>query len=403
MVKISNKIVLAYSGGLDTSVMIPWLKEKYGGEIIAVCVDVGQNEDFAPLKAKAQKSGAAKYYLVDAKDEFAREYIFPAIQANAVYENKYLLATALARPLIAKKVVEIAQKEQAGALSHGATGKGNDQVRFELTFKHLAPEMKIIAPWREWDLRSRQEEMDYARQRNIPVPVTKKKPYSCDCNLAHLSFEGGILEDLTREPGADMFQWTVAPEKSPGKSLYLEIGFAAGIPKTIDGKIYSPVKLMKKLNQLGSAYGIGRVDIVENRLVGIKSRGVYECPGMTLLLLAHRELESLTLDRETVHYKEFVSLRYAELVYFGLWFSPLKQAIDAFIKHTQQNVTGSVRLKLYKGQAVPVGRKSPYSLYWPELATFESDSVYNQKDAEGFINLFGLPLKVAALQKKFRK
>ncbi|MFH1258360.1 MAG: argininosuccinate synthase [Elusimicrobiota bacterium] len=403
MVKISNKIVLAYSGGLDTSVMIPWLKEKYGGEIIAVCVDVGQNEDFAPLKAKAKKSGAAKYYLVDAKDEFVREYIFPALQANAVYENKYLLATALARPLIAKKVVEIAQKEQAGALSHGATGKGNDQVRFELTFKSLAPEMKIIAPWREWDLRSRQEEMAYARQRNIPVPVSKKKPYSCDCNLAHLSFEGGILEDLTREPGAAMFQWTVSPEKSPGKPLYLEIGFVAGIPKTINGKTSSPVNLMKKLNQLGSAYGIGRVDIVENRLVGIKSRGVYECPGMTLLLLAHRELESLTLDRETAHYKEFVSLRYAELVYFGLWFSPLKQAIDAFIKQTQHNVTGSVRLKLYKGQAVPVGRKSPFSLYWQELATFEADSVYNQKDAEGFINLFGLPLKVAALQKKFRK
>lgn len=399
----NKKIVLAYSGGLDTSVMIPWLKENYGGEVIAVCVDVGQDEDFNRLQSKAKKSGATKTYLVNAENEFAEDYLFPAVQANAVYEGKYLLATALARPLIAKKVVDIAKQEKAWSLAHGATGKGNDQVRFELVFKAWAPAMKIIAPWREWDLRSREDEMAYAEKHRIPVPVTKKKPYSSDANLGHISFEGGILEDLAQEPPEEMFEWTQSPEKSPNKPLYLEIGFEKGVPKKINGKIYPPVNLVKKLNQLGSAYGIGRIDIVENRLVGIKSRGVYECPGMTLLVLAHRELESLTLDRETAHFKEFVSLRYAELIYFGLWFSPLKQALDAFIQQTQQTVTGTVRLKLFKGQVIPVGRKSNYSLYWPELATFGADSVYNQKDAEGFINLFGLPYKVAALKSRKRQ
>ncbi len=395
-----KKIVLAYSGGLDTSIMIKWLKDNYNCEIICYAADVGQAEELDGLRAKALKGGASKIYIEDLTEEFAGDFIFPMLKSGAIYENQYLLGTSIARPLIAKRQVEIALKEKADAVAHGATGKGNDQVRFELTFKALAPQLKIIAPWREWELGGREEEIKYAAQHGIPVPVTKKKPYSSDRNLWHISYEGGILEDPWFEPKEDMFLLSVAPEKAPNKAEYVEIDFKAGEPVAVNGKKLAPVKLIKELNQIAGRHGVGRVDIVENRLVGIKSRGVYETPGGTVLYAAHQALETLTLDRDTMHFKQQVAQKYAELVYYGQWFTPLKQALDAFIDKTQINVTGTVRLKLYKGNCTVVGRKAPRSLYRPELATFEKEAIYNQQDAEGFINLFGLPIKVAALLKK---
>jgi argininosuccinate synthase len=394
-----KKVVLAYSGGLDTSIMIKWLKDNYGCQVIAFAADVGQAEELKGLRAKGLRTGAAKVYLEDLQDEFARDFIFPMLKAGAIYENQYLLGTSVARPLIAKRQVEIAKKEKADAVAHGATGKGNDQVRFELTYKALAPGLQIIAPWREWELGGREEEIEYAQEHNIPVPVTKKKPYSSDRNLWHISYEGGVLEDPWFEPKAEMFQLTVAPEQAPGRPQYIEVGFEKGAPVSVDGKKLPPVQLIKALNRLGGRHGIGRVDLVENRLVGIKSRGVYETPGGTILYAAHQAVETLTLDRDVQHYKQLVAQRYAELVYYGQWFTPLKQALDAFINLTQENVSGVARLKLYKGNCTVVGRQARRSLYRPDLATFEKEAAYNQQDAEGFINLFGLPLKVAALTK----
>lgn len=389
-----SKVVLAYSGGLDTSIIIPWLKENYGCEVIAFAADVGQGEELAPLREKAVKTGASKIYIEDLRHEFVTEYVFPMLKAGAVYEGKYLMGTSVARPVIAKKQIEIAEKEGADAVAHGCTGKGNDQVRFELTFRALKPDIKVIAPWREWTIRSREEAMDYAREHGVPVPVTKEKPYSMDRNLWHISYEGGILEDPWHQPSEEMFLLTVSPDRAPDEPEYIEIGFERGIPATLNGQVYEPVPLLERLNALGGKHGIGRVDIVENRLVGMKSRGVYETPGGTILYTAHKELEYLTLERETMHFKEIISAKYAELVYYGLWFSPLKQALDAFVDETQKKVTGTIRLKLWKGHCLPVGRKSPYSLYREDLATFGRDQVYNQKDAEGFIKLFGLPQQV---------
>ena len=395
-----KKVVLAYSGGLDTSIMIKWLKDNYACEVICFAADVGQAEELKGLKEKALKSGASKIYIEDLTEEFAQDFIFPMLKAGAIYENQYLLGTAIARPLIAKKQVEIALKEKADALAHGATGKGNDQVRFELTFKALAPKLKIIAPWREWELKGREEEIQYAERHGIPIPVTKKKPYSSDRNLWHISYEGGVLEDPWFEPKADMFLLTQAPEKAPNKPEYVEVGFEKGEPKSVNGRRLPPVKLIQTLNRIAGRHGVGRVDIVENRLVGIKSRGVYETPGGTVLYAAHQALETITLDRDTLHFKQIAAQRYAELVYYGQWFTPLKEALDAFIDKTQENVSGEVRLKLYKGNCQVVGRKSDRSLYRPDLATFEQENVYNQKDAEGFINLFGLPIKSASMLKK---
>ena len=395
-----KKIVLAYSGGLDTSVMIPWLKENYKCEVIAFAADLGQEEELKGLKEKGLGTGASKVYIEDLKNEFAEDFLLPMLKSGAVYEGQYLLGTSVARPLIAKKQVEIAKKEKADALAHGATGKGNDQVRFELTYKALAPGLKIIAPWREWKLKGRREEIEYAKKLKIPVPVAKDKPYSSDRNLWHISYEGGVLEDPWFEPKEDMFILTASPEKAPDKPEYVEIGFESGKPKAANGKQMGPVQLIDHLNKLGGKHGIGRVDMVENRLVGIKSRGVYETPGGTILYKAHRALESITLDRDTLHHKQGVAQRYAELIYYGQWFTPLKEALDAFINKTQENVSGTVRLKLYKGNCTVVGRKSPNSLYMPKLATFEKEEIYNQKDAEGFINLFGLPIKVDSLLKK---
>jgi argininosuccinate synthase len=400
----AKKVVLAYSGGLDTSVMIKWLKDNYGCEVIAFVADVGQGEELEGLKARALKTGASKVYIEDLKKEFVKDFIFPMLKAGAVYEGQYLLGTSVARPLIAKKQVEIALKEKADALAHGATGKGNDQVRFELTYKALAPDLKIIAPWREWELKGRKEEIEYAKKHGIPVPVTKEKPYSSDRNLWHISYEGGVLEDPWFEPQEDMFILTTSLEEAPNRPEYLEIEFKNGEPIKVSTRHYAvssnPVRLIQFLNEIGGKHGIGRVDIVENRLVGIKSRGVYETPGGTILYAAHQALETITLDRDTLHYKQLVAQRYAELVYYGQWFTPLKEALDAFVNKTQENVSGVVRLKLYKGSCWVVGRKSPRSLYRPELATFEREEVYNQKDAEGFINLFGLPIKVQALLKQ---
>lgn len=394
------KVVLAYSGGLDTSIIIPWLKENYGYEVIAMAADLGQGEELEPLREKAIKTGASGIYIEDLQEEFITDFIYPTLQAGAVYEGKYLLGTSFARPLIAKRLVEIAEKEGAVAIAHGATGKGNDQVRFELTVKALNPELKIIAPWREWNIKSRDEAIDYAQERGIPVPVTKDRPYSMDRNLWHLSHEGGDLEDPWNEPKNDLYLLGVSPEDAPDKPTYIQLGFEKGIPVTVDGERLSPVKLVEKLNDLGGKNGVGIVDMVENRLVGMKSRGVYETPGGTILYAAHEALELLTLDRMTLHYKQQLALKYAEMVYDGVWYSPLREALDAFVKVTQRNVTGTVRMKLYKGNCTPAGSKSPYSLYNEEFATFGEDAVYNQKDAEGFINLFGLPLKVRALMEK---
>lgn len=391
-----KKVVLAYSGGLDTSIMIKWLKDNYNCEVICFAADVGQDEELKGLRQKALGTGAAKIYIEDLQAEFAKDFLFPMIKSGAVYEGEYLLGTSIARPLIAKKQVEIAKKEGAWAVAHGATGKGNDQVRFELTFKALAPKMQIIAPWREWELKGREEEIEYAKANHIPIPVSKAKPYSSDRNLWHISYEGGVLEDPNFEPKDDMFLLSQKPELAPNKAEYIELEFAKGVPVGVNGKKLAPVPLIKLLNKIGGRHGVGRADIVENRLVGIKSRGVYETPGGTIIYAAHRALEQLTLDRDTAHYKQQIAQRYAELVYNGQWFTPLKRALDAFINETQKNVSGVVRLKLYKGSCSVVGRKSRSSLYQPKLASFEKEEVYNQRDAEGFINLFGLPIKVEA-------
>lgn len=394
------KIVLAYSGGLDTSIILKWLQEKYDAEVIAYCADIGQEEELSGLDEKAKKTGASKCYIEDLKEEFVNDCIFRAIKANAIYEDRYLLGTSLARPIIAKRQVEIALKENADAVAHGATGKGNDQVRFELTFKALAPHLKIIAPWRDWDFDSRESLIKYAEKHGIPVPVTKSKPYSMDRNLMHISYEGGILEDPYNEPNEDMFILTQSVDNAPNKPEYIEIDFVNGIPVALNGKKMKGLELVQKANELGRKHGIGRVDIVENRLVGIKSRGVYETPGITILMNAHQALETITVEKECYHFKQSVSLKYAELIYNGQWYHPLREALDSFIDAIQSTVNGTVRLKLYKGHADVVGRKADLSLYNPKLSTFERGEDYTQKDAEGFINLFGLPLKEFAVLKK---
>jgi len=392
-----KKIALAYSGGLDTSIIIPWLKENYDCEVIAVCGNVGQGKELDGLEAKALRTGASKAYIEDLTREFVEDFIFPTMQAGAEYEGKYLLGTSFARPLIAKRLVEIAKQEGCTAICHGATGKGNDQVRFELTVKALAPEMGIIAPWRIWDIKSREEEIDYAKARNIDVPVTKERPYSMDANIWHLSHEGGDLENPWNEPPRDLLLVCVNPEDAPDEPEYIEIDFEKGVPVSINGNRMDPVGIVAELNAIGARNGVGIDDIVENRLVGMKSRGVYETPGGRILYTAHSALETLVLERETMHYKAGVAIKYAELVYNGMWYSPLREALAAFVDSTQKVVTGTVRIKLYKGSCKAAGIKSPYSLYSAEFATFGEDEVYNQKDAEGFINLYGLPLKVKAL------
>ncbi|MCI6098177.1 MAG: argininosuccinate synthase [Selenomonadaceae bacterium] len=395
-----KKVVLAYSGGLDTSVIIPWLKENYGGcEVIACCADIGQGDDMQAIHDKALRSGASKCYILDLTQEFLEEYVWPTLKAGAVYEGKYLLGTSFARPLIAKRLVEVAKKESAEAIAHGATGKGNDQVRFELTVKALAPNMAIVAPWREWDLLSRTQEIEYAKAHNIDIPTDNKK-YSMDKNIWHLSHEGSDLEDPWNEPQNEMYLVSKAPEDAADKPEYVTVDFEKGIPVAVNGKKMGAVELLTELNDIGARNGVGIVDICENRLVGMKSRGVYENPGGAILFYAHRELEYLCLDRATYHYKEGVAIRFGELVYDGMWFCQLREALSAFVDSTQETVTGTVKLKLYKGNIMSAGAKSPYSLYNQEFVTFEEDHVYNQADAEGFINLFGLPLKVRALMQE---
>ncbi|MDD2534837.1 MAG: argininosuccinate synthase [Eubacteriales bacterium] len=396
-----ERILLAYSGGLDTSIIIPWLLENYDCEVIAMAGEVGLGLDHDALRAKALTCGAIKCYIEDIAEEFITDYVYPTLKAGAIYEGKYLLGTSFARPVIAKRMVEVARNENCTAIAHGATGKGNDQVRFELTVKALAPDLKIIAPWRIWDIKSRDEEIDYANARNIPVPVTKANNYSMDQNLWHLSHEGMDLEDPANEPLYEkILELCVTPEKAPDKATYVEINFEQGVPVAVDGIKLSPVDLLKKLNEIGGANGVGIVDMVENRLVGMKSRGVYETPGGTLMYAAHRELELLCLDRDTLHYKDTMAQKYADLVYFGQWFHPLREAMDAFVNTTQERVTGKVRLKLYKGNVFPAGSTSPFSLYQEALSTFAEDDVYDQKDAGGFINCFGLPMKVVAQMKQ---
>lgn len=392
-----KKVVLAYSGGLDTSVIVPWLKENYGCEVICFCADVGQAEELDGLEEKALASGASQLIIRDLKEEFVEDYIFPTMKAGAVYERKYLLGTSMARPLIAKHMVDVAHDVGADAVSHGATGKGNDQVRFELTFAALDPRLLVIAPWREWNIRSREDAIKYAKEHNVPVTATEKSIYSRDRNLWHLSHEGGLLEDPWNEPQENMFLLSAAPENAPESPTYVDITFDSGTPVAINGEQYSPAQLLMKLNALGGAHGIGRVDLVEGRLVGMKSHGVYETPGGTILYAAHREIESLVLDRQTIQYKDMVALKYAELVYDGMWFSPLRESLEAFVDATQGPVTGEVKLKLYKGSIIPVGRKSKFSLYREDFATFGQEDVYDQSDAQGFIHLFGLPLKVRAM------
>jgi argininosuccinate synthase len=401
-----KKVVLAYSGGLDTSVIIRWLIENYRCEVVAACVDLGSLEggekSFDAIRRKAIKTGASKCYIVDGRKAFASDYLFPALQAHAVYEGKYLLATSLARPLISQEIVRIAKKEKADAVCHGATGKGNDQVRFEIGFRTLMPGIKIIAPWREWDIRSREDAIEYAKRYDIPVPVTKAKPYSSDANMWHISYEGGILEDLENPYPEDMFQMTVSPEKAPNRPEKLEIGFKKGIPVSVNGKKLGPVELVLTLNKIAGRNGVGRIDIVENRLVGMKSRGVYECPAATVLYAAHRELESLTLDRETFHFKESLVPKMGQLIYNGLWFTTLRKALSNFVAETQEYVTGSVVLELYKGNIRIQARKTPHSLYWEKLSTFgySGEQVYDHKDSEGFIKLFGLPHTVESILRK---
>lgn len=396
-----NKVVLAYSGGLDTSIMISWLKENYGCEVIAVVGDVGQGSEVEPLKEKALRTGASKIYIEDLKEELVNEIIFPALKANAVYEESYLLGTAFARPLIGKRLVEIAIKEGADAIVHGCTGKGNDQVRFEMAIKAFAPNMKVIAPWRTWELKSRDEEIAYAEARNIDIPLTRETNYSKDKNLWHLSHEGLDLENPSNEPNYEkILELSVTPEKAPNEATYIKIHFEKGVPTKVNDKILGSVEIIEQLNRIGGANGIGIVDLVENRLVGMKSRGVYETPGGTILYKAHKELESLTLDRETLHYKEGVSKKLGEILYYGQWYSPLREALMSFVDKTQEFVTGSVTLKLYKGNILTAGINSENSLYDEDIATFDEDDVYNQNDSEGFINLFGLPSKVVAMKRK---
>jgi len=396
-----ERILLAYSGGLDTSIIIPWLLEHYDCEVVAMAGEVGIELDHDFLREKALKCGASKVYIEDIAEEFITDYIYPTMKAGAVYEGKYLLGTSFARPIIAKRMVEVARMEGCTAIAHGATGKGNDQVRFELTVKALAPDLKIIAPWRIWDIKSRDEEIDYANARGIPVPVTKANNYSMDQNLWHLSHEGMDLEDPANEPKYDsLLEMCVTPEKAPDHATYVTLDFEKGIPVRVDGQARGPVDMLKYLNVIGGANGIGIVDMVENRLVGMKSRGVYETPGGSILYAAHRELELLCLDRDTLHYKDLVAQRYAELVYFGQWFHPLRESLDAFVDKTQETVTGQVRMKLFKGNLTPAGATSPFSLYQEALSTFGEDEVYNQADAGGFINCFGLPMKVIAQMKQ---
>ena len=389
-----KKIVLAYSGGLDTSVCLRWIQEQYDCEVIAYCADLGQEEDLKEVKRKALKTGASKVVVDDLKEEFVKDYVFPMLRAGAVYEGSYLLGTSIARPLIAKGQIEVAKKERADAVAHGATGKGNDQVRFEMTYYALKPGIKVIAPWRVWDLNSRRSLINYARRHGIPVPVTRKRPYSIDRNLFHISYEGGILEDPWREPPADMFLWTKSAEKAPGRPQYVEIDFFRGDPVALDGKVLSPVTLLSRLNVLGAKHGIGRVDLVENRYVGMKSRGVYETPGGTILHTAHRALESITMDREVMRLRDSLIPKYAELVYYGYWFAPEREFLQKAIDNSQKNVSGRVRLKLYKGNAIATGRKSEASLYDPKTATFEEDEGYQQADANGFIRLNALRLRL---------
>ncbi|MBI3540708.1 MAG: argininosuccinate synthase [Deltaproteobacteria bacterium] len=398
------KVVLAYSGGLDTSVMMRWLIENYHCEVVAFVADIGQSEgggeDLEAAKIKAMKTGASRCYVVDLKDEFVRDYVFPMLRANAIYEGTYLLGTSIARPLIAKKQIEIAIKEGADAVSHGSTGKGNDQVRFELTYYSLKPDIKVLAPWRTWEFKSRTDLIDYAKKHEIPVPVTKSKPYSSDRNLFHISYEGGILEDPWREPPKEIFVMTKDPQDAPKTPAYVEIGYENGNPVSLNGSRFSPATLLTKLNRLAGENGIGRVDVVENRYVGMKSRGVYETPGGTVLQIAHRALEGLTMDREVMHLRDSLIPRYAEMVYYGYWFAPERELLQKLIDEAQLNVTGTVRVKLYKGNCMVVGRKSPKSLFSKDYATFEKDSVYNQQDAEGFIKLNALRLRIREMSRR---
>jgi len=401
---VKEKFLLAYSGGLDTSIIIPWLKENYDCEVVAMAADVGQGEELEPLHEKATKSGAVKLYIEDLREEFVNDYVFPTLKAGAVYEKKYLLGTSFARPIIAKRLVEIALKENCTAIVHGCTGKGNDQVRFELTIKALAPHMKIIAPWRLWNIKSRDDAIDFAVERNIPIPVTKKDNYSRDRNIWHLSHEGSDLESPSDAPDYDkLLKLSVTPQKATEIPEYIELGFEKGIPVSLNGKAMNGLQLLEALNAIGGKHGIGIIDITENRLVGMKSRGVYETPGGSILYYAHNELEYLCLDRDTFHYKELVANKFDELVYNGQWFTPLREALSSFVDKTQENVTGTVRLQLYKGNIIPAGTTSPYSLHDEDLSTFGQDEIYNQSDAEGFINLFGLPLKVKALMDEKNK
>ncbi len=393
MIEKINKIVLAYSGGLDTSVMLRWLKDQYGCEVVCYCADVGQGEELEGLEAKALATGASKLYVEDLRDEFVREYVWTAVKANAVYEGVYLLGTSLARPVIARRQIVIARKEGADAVAHGATGKGNDQVRFELTYYALEPDIKVISPWREWEFKGRSDLIAYAKQHDIPVTATHEKPYSTDRNLMHISYEGGILEDPWAAPPESIFQLTRSPEQAKAEAEYIEISFVQGEPVAINGRQMDAVKILETANTVGGEHGIGRVDLVENRFVGMKSRGVYETPGVTILQAAHRALESLTLDREVMHLRDSLSVKFAECIYYGFWFAPEFELLRKMIDETQTKVTGDVRLKLYRGNAIVVGRRSPYSLYSEKLATFEADSVYNQRDAEGFIKLNALRLR----------
>jgi len=395
-----KKVVLAYSGGLDTSIILKWLKNEYGCEVIAFTADVGQAEELDHLEEKAKATGASKIYIEDLREDFVRDYVFMALKANAIYEGTYLLGTSIARPLIAKRQIEIAQFEGADAVAHGSTGKGNDQVRFELTYYALNPHVRVISPWREWHFKSREELIAYAKANGIPVPVTKEKPYSSDRNLLHISFEGGILEDPWSEPPTDMFLLSVSPEKAPDRPTFVEVDFEDGVPKRIDGKALSPANLLQRLNELGGQNGIGRVDMVENRYVGMKSRGVYETPGGTILHVAHRAMESITMDREVMHLRDSLVPKIAELIYYGFWFSPEMEVLKTTIDETQKDVTGTVRLKLYKGNCTVVGRRSEKSLYHDAFATFEKDTVYNQRDAEGFIRLNALRLRIRRMMRE---
>lgn len=400
---MKDKVILAYSGGLDTSIIIPWLKENYDLEVIAVCIDVGQGDDMEAVRAKALRTGASKIYVEDCKEEFVTDYLFKAVKATALYEEKYMIGTALARPLMAKRLVEIAHKEGAKYIAHGCTGKGNDQVRFEIGVASFDPTIKIIAPWRIWDIESREDAIDYALEKGVEVPVTKEKIYSRDRNLWHLSHEGGELEDPKQAHRQDMYLMTTPPELAKDEVTFVDFYFEQGILKKINGEEMNPVAMVELLNKIGGENGIGIIDIVENRLVGMKSRGVYETPGGTLIYAAHKELERLTIDKNTFHYKQQVSIKYGELVYDGLWFTPLKEALDAFVDSTQKNVTGTVKLKLYKGNIMVAGVDTPYALYDESISSFGASELYSHKDSEGFINLFGLPSKIAAMVKNRNK